>query len=68
MSCNHLADCLRCGSQVRALEARQDELERALEKMVRLFAPGRVYELREVSVLGSEAWHIATTALTRASN
>ena len=68
MSCNHLADCLRCGSEVSALEARQEELERALEKMARLFAPGRVYELREVSALGSEAWHIATTALTRASN
>jgi len=68
MSCNHLADCLRCGSQVKALEARQNELERALEKMVRLFEPGRVYDFREVSALSSEALHIATTALTRASN
>ena len=68
MSCNHLAGCLHCGSEVRALEARQYELERALEKMARLFAPGRVYELKEVPALGSEAWHIATTALTRASN
>ena len=68
MSCNHLSDCQRCCAEVEALEARQDELERALEKMVRLFAPGRVYELKEVSALGSEALHIATTALTRASN
>jgi hypothetical protein len=59
---------LRCGSQVKALEARQDELERALEKMVRLFEPGRVYDFREVFALSSEALHIATTALTRASN
>ena len=68
MSCNHLADCLRCGSEVRALEDRQYELERALEKMVRLVAPGRVYDLRKVSALSDEVLHIATTALTRASN
>ena len=53
---------------IQELEARQDELERALEKMVRLFEPGRVYDFREVSALSSEALHIATTALTRASN
>ena len=54
--------------QVAEIKAQRDELLEALEKMVRLFEPGRVYDFREVSALSSEAWHIATTALTRASN
>jgi hypothetical protein len=54
--------------QVAEIKARRDELLEALEKMVRLFEPGRVYDFREVSALSSEALHVATTALTRASN
>jgi len=54
--------------QVAEIKAQRDELIEALEKMVRLFEPGRVYDFREVSALSSEALHIATTALTRASN
>jgi len=38
----------------------------ALEKMVGLFEPGRVYDFREVSALSSEALKMALEAIAKA--
>ena len=71
--CNDFIHC-ECASIVEEMEWEQgelmkarDELLEALEKMVGLFEPGRVYDFREVSALSSEALHIAMAALAKAT-
>jgi hypothetical protein len=48
------------------LIAAAPELLEALEKMVGLFEPGRIYDFKEVSALSSEALHIAMAAIAKA--
>lgn len=70
--CNDFIHC-ECASIVEEMEWEQgelmkarDELLEALEKMVGLFAPGRVYDFKEVSALSSEALSIAIRAIAKA--
>jgi len=48
------------------LIAAAPELLEALEKMVGLFEPGRIYDFKEVSALGSEALKTALAAIAKA--
>lgn len=54
-----------CEADARLIAAAPDMLE-ALEKMVGLFEPGRVYDFREISAIGSEALKIALAAIAKA--
>jgi len=55
----------KCEANARLIAAAPDLLE-ALEKMVGLFEPGRVYDFKEVSALTYEALSIALSALAKA--
>ena len=63
------SDCelkMGCAAHIEELEEQRDELLEALEKMVGLFEPGRVYDFREVSAISSESLKIALAAIAKA--
>ena len=60
------AEAMPGAQKAHRLAAAAPELLEALEKMVGLFEPGRVYEFREVSALNSEALKMALEAIAKA--
>ena len=63
--CGSFHHC-ECASIVEEMEWEQSELIKALEDLVALFEPGRVYQFEELSALIPAALKAATGALEKA--